>query len=483
MAIEDFAFEVGADGSKIVWRPFRRCTQAEIARTLWTSLNVESEAARLAKDGIPAPDDMTLSSLEQKIRSAHLGWIKALAKRARARFASDASELALISADVMESSVEQVRADHAAKLGEIETSFATRIRPLVARKILTEGARKEFEFINKTVDQPTARSAVEFVGSTIITGVMDSIVSGLLFKEQMGIYSAIGFASGVGLSLALVGMIAGIGWAGLKRPSNPRKVFGGLLLAFGAAVALVLFFLVSHYRLAIIGSAPDRAAAVQASVDASPWLPFYDVPLLIFLCINLGALWLIAAKAATMFGWLDLARRRKSAARAARRVQRHFEFALSLCGQARDEAHKALTGLAARVTENNRKAKEVLGRSRETRDEYLEWCHGAITAALAGEQRYREVVQSVHPAGTFQPRFASPPESLVGEEVEVDPNAASIVQAIEARSVSVRGRKPDLTIEISAATDSACERIATALSDIEADLRMNGARQHLRAVK
>lgn len=484
MALRDVDVEFGSEGPKIIWRLFSGSPTIEtMAAKVRQSLHIGAETARLAQQGIPAPDDQVLSAKQQQIFGAHQRWAYAVDKIATRKLARNGMALATLGTDVTDSDFGRATSVHRAAIREITSSFAGTLRPALQRKIRTESALRAFDHLNDTADQPTARSTLEFIGTTIITACVEALFNGLMFKEQMGYTSAIGFAFGIGAALAVIGTVAGIGWAYIKRKEQLRKLGGVALLLGGLAVAGFFLLVMAHYRAALIAGDPDPAVTAQASLVATPFAPAFDASLLPYVFVNLACLWVVAVKAAAMFGWLDLRRRRKAAERAARQVDECITDAIERCDQARDIVSDALDDVITRAAKNARSAKAIEGDLCNILVEHREWRKGVAGSYCACEQEYRETVQSVHPAGTQQPRFAAPPLALPDEVLTLDPALGAAVQALEARSIAVRAEQPALIEAVYGETDQARARLHQILAELEAELRFNRkAEAPLRAV-
>ena len=449
-----------------LWRDVtQRCAD------LRKGLRIKERAIPPARHGLPAPDDPRLTAIELDIRNVHKQEIEKGRRRAVRQIGRARSGLEAMAIDVSDTEMKRIKAGHLARLAEVLTNFAGRITRLAHDKIKTQSSLIGFQLLNGAEDVPTARSALEWFAVTLATAIVEALVNAQLLKGELGYLDAAGFALGIGGAIALIGVAGGIGWAQLRRPRQVRRI-GGMIL-FAAAVGIVLFLILglAHYREALAVQSVDVAATAKATMAASVLAPLRDISLLPYVILNIAGFALVCWKSVAMWGFLDLKRRERAAAKAEQRFEDCKERARADCDESRRRALDLLDRMLELAEAHVEQGNALSAESQEVRDAFKCDASALADAETACQQDYRETVELVHPLQAPLPRFADAPPRLEVVELAPEEGETAALAALVARVMNVRDAMPGLTDEIGSAADTAIARIGDLAVEAEEQAR------------
>jgi hypothetical protein len=472
-AMGKFEFEFGAEGPKARFNPFEKSVQtiAALLAELVRRLNVRNDAAELAGAGRPPHDQPEPSAKEMEIRARHIELAEERVRRGKNKLLAKGAELETVAVDIIDSDLKEVKANLKSRLNEIRTVLAGVIRTLIEAKWAARENLRKIETVNRAANQPTGRSMIEFFGATLITAIVEAIIGGYLFQEQVGYAPGIGLAFGIGLIFAFAGSGLGVGFANVRHASKKRKIAGAAILAIFVPATLFLIFVIAHYRISLGTGAENLSAATRASIGGEPLAPFFDGPGLAFMSINAACLWLVAWEASRFLGWLDLRRARLAAERTEKAVRQAVSNALAECEAAKIQALEDAAGTVETAGENAIRAKTLVGECVAIVKEVADELRAIERSHETCQQAYREIFASVSRAGWAQARFAAKPPAIGVDGLELDSSIHAIAQALIARSVKIREAQPELNEEVHGLTDQARRDIDKLADEVDEEVR------------
>lgn len=477
--MDGFAMEFGLPDKEpwSIWNLFDRNRDIGAWSTrIRRQLNITARATPLAIEGLPEPDDDRPTGIELDIRNVHRRKLEALLKRARKKLGRILARLEAMGVDVTASELTRIKAGLKDRLTEILTALAAKLPRLALRKIRAESALNGFRLNNAMNDPPTARSAIEWLASTLATTIAEALVNAHLFKGEWGYTGGAQFSLIVGGAIALIGVAAGIGWAQFRRPSWTRRIGGAVL--FAAATGLLLYFVlgIAQLRDAVLQEEAAAAAAAQIAAAGASLQPLRDPSLLPYVLLNLAGFALVCWKSVGMWGFLDLKRLQRASARATRQFDSAVESARTACAAAKGTALDLLDETRERAEKNSERGTALVAVCKEIREELKVDSAAVSDSKIACEQEYREAVEMVHPLRGKLIRFDQPPARLPKVELAPDPAETQIPTALTARSVKVGEAMPGLIGEVSAEADKTLADIADLAVRVEEETRRNRGR-------